>query len=91
VIDSWSRIQKTVIDEAIHQWQVRLRTCVGAIGGHFEHLLNVLLLHCWFIAYIIALHDISLKMFDAIITTFKSRAMFVMDIYTTWFKKPDPC
>jgi len=28
-----------VIDEAVRQWRPRLRACVRAHGGHFEHRL----------------------------------------------------
>jgi len=40
LIDSWSNLPQDVIDEAIDQWQVRLRACLKAKGGHFEHLLH---------------------------------------------------
>jgi len=33
------RLQQNVIDDAIDQWRRRLRACVRARGGHFEHLL----------------------------------------------------
>ena len=29
-----------IIDEAIDQWQTRLRACVKANGRHFEHLVG---------------------------------------------------
>jgi len=28
-----------VIDAAVRQWRARLRACVSARGGHFEHIL----------------------------------------------------
>jgi len=39
LIDCWSSIQQAIIDQAIDQWRVRLRACIRARGGHFEHLL----------------------------------------------------
>ena len=30
---------QSVIDDAIDEWRKRLRACVRARGGHFEHLL----------------------------------------------------
>jgi len=38
-IDTWDRIPQDIIDEAIGQWQTRLRTRVKAKGRQFEHLL----------------------------------------------------
>jgi len=40
LIDAWDRIPQGIIDEAIDQWQTRLRACVKAKGRHFEHLLS---------------------------------------------------
>ena len=31
--------QRNVIEAAIDQWRDRLRSCVRADGGHFEHML----------------------------------------------------
>ena len=78
LIDSWSSIQQTVID----RWRVRLRAYeyVRAKDGLFNICCNVLLLHCWFAVYILALYDVSFKMFDAIMTTSKSSAILVMHI-----------
>jgi len=39
LINTWNRIPQAIIDEAIYQWQTRLRACVKANGHHFEHLL----------------------------------------------------
>ena len=39
LIDTWASIDQRVIDGAIGQWRERLRACVQAKGGHFEHLL----------------------------------------------------
>jgi len=30
-------IHQVLIDEAIRQWRPRLRACIRAHGGHFEH------------------------------------------------------
>ena len=37
--DTWARFQQDVVDEAVEQWRKRLRACVRARGGHFEHIL----------------------------------------------------
>jgi len=39
LIAAWSGMQQSVIDKAIDQWRVRLRTCVKANGQHSAHLL----------------------------------------------------
>jgi len=39
LIDCWSDMQQTTIDDAIDEWRARLRACVWPRGGHFEHLL----------------------------------------------------
>ena len=39
LIDVWQGLQQSVIDSAINEWRRRLRSCVKAQGGHFEHLL----------------------------------------------------
>jgi hypothetical protein len=39
LVDTWSGMQQNVVDEAIGQWRNRLKACVRANGGHFEHLL----------------------------------------------------
>ena len=39
LIDVWSGIQQSVIDQAIDQWRIRLNVCVKAKGKHFEHML----------------------------------------------------
>ena len=35
LVEVWSDVQQTVIDE----WRKRLKACVRAKGHHFEHLL----------------------------------------------------
>jgi len=55
------------------------------LGKHYKYLnicFNVLLLHCWFIGYILALYDVLLKMFDALMTMLRSRATLVMHMFT---------
>jgi len=39
LIDVWCGLEQNVIDTAIDQWRKRLRACVRAKGGHFEHRL----------------------------------------------------
>jgi len=33
----WRGLEQSLSDDAIDQWRMRLRACVRAIGGHFEH------------------------------------------------------
>jgi len=35
----WRDVHQSIIDNAIDEWRMRLRACVQAKGGHFEHLL----------------------------------------------------
>jgi len=35
----WDELDQRIIDKAIKQWRTRLRACVKAKGGHFEHKL----------------------------------------------------
>lgn len=39
LIEEWGRFDQRIIDGAINQWRQRLRACVRAEGGHFEHQL----------------------------------------------------
>jgi len=40
IISKWAAVRHTVIDSAVSQWRQRLRACVRAGGGHFEHTLK---------------------------------------------------
>jgi len=37
LIEEWRCFDENIIDRAVRQWRVRLRVCVRANGGHFEH------------------------------------------------------
>ena len=39
LVEVWSGLQQTVVDDAIDEWRRRLRACVRVKGQHFEHLL----------------------------------------------------
>ena len=39
LIEEWRCFDQNIIDRAVRQWHVRLRTCVRGNGGHFEHKL----------------------------------------------------
>ena len=39
LMDTWARFQQDVVDEAVKQWRKRLRACVRAREGPFEHIL----------------------------------------------------
>ena len=37
LIEVWCGLEQSTVDMAIEQWRGRLRSCVRANGGHFEH------------------------------------------------------
>ena len=39
LLQDWASMPQNIIDKAINDWRKRLRACVEADGGHFEHLL----------------------------------------------------
>ena len=39
IVEEWEQLSQHVIDNAIRQWRRRLRGCVDADGGQFEHSL----------------------------------------------------
>jgi len=39
IVEEWERLDQRIIDNAVKQWRRRLRSCVAAKGGHFEHSL----------------------------------------------------
>jgi len=39
ITEECKRLDQRVIDNAVKQWCKRIRACVTANGGHFEHLL----------------------------------------------------
>ena len=41
LITVWCGLAQRAVDDAIDQWQRRLRACVDAEGGHFEHNLGL--------------------------------------------------
>jgi len=43
-----SGMQQTITDDAIDEWHARLRARVRARGGHFEHLLQIMICSRWF-------------------------------------------
>jgi len=40
ILTTWDEMDQRIIDAAIRQWRTRLRTCIKAKGGHFEHTLS---------------------------------------------------
>jgi len=40
ILAAWDEMDQRIIDAAIRQWRTRLRTCIKAKGGHFEHTLS---------------------------------------------------
>ena len=40
ILTAWDEMDQRIIDAAIRQWRTRLRTCIKAKGGHFEHTLS---------------------------------------------------
>jgi len=39
ILAAWDEMDR-IIDKAIRQWRTRLRACIKAKGGHFEHRLG---------------------------------------------------
>jgi len=37
LITVWCGLEQRAVDDAIDQWQRRLRACIDAKGRHFEH------------------------------------------------------
>ena len=37
IVNAWEELYQRVIDATVRQWRARLRACVSARGGHFEH------------------------------------------------------
>lgn len=37
IADEWDKLDQRVVDKAVGQWRKRLRACVAAGGGQFEH------------------------------------------------------
>jgi inhibitor of nuclear factor kappa-B kinase subunit alpha len=40
LIEEWRLFDQSIVDRAVEEWRVRLRACVTAEGGHFEHQLH---------------------------------------------------
>jgi len=39
LIEEWCDLDHNIICAAVNQWRTRLRACMSADGGHFEHQL----------------------------------------------------
>ena len=39
LVEVWSGLRQTVVDDAIDEWRIRLRACVRVKRQHNEHLL----------------------------------------------------
>ena len=40
ILTAWDEMDQRIIDAAIRQWRTRVRACIKAKGGHFEHTLR---------------------------------------------------
>jgi len=40
ILTAGAEMDQRIIDTPIRQWRTRLRTCIKAKGGHFEHTLS---------------------------------------------------
>jgi len=40
IVSAWDALDQRVIDAAVRQWRTRLRACIKAKGGYFEHSLS---------------------------------------------------
>ena len=43
LIEEWEHFHQVFIDETIRQWRPRLPACIRAHGGHFEHILYIVM------------------------------------------------
>ena len=39
LVEEWDKFDQSIVDRAVKQWRQRLKACVRADGGHFEHQL----------------------------------------------------
>ena len=39
LVEEWQQFDQSIVDRAVKQWRLRLKQCVKADGGHFEHQL----------------------------------------------------
>ena len=39
LVEEWDKFDQSIVDRAVKQWRLRLKACVRADGGHFEHQL----------------------------------------------------
>jgi len=46
LMQTWVDFEQNVIEAATDQWHDSLRSCMHAVGGHFEHMLRN---HCLFL------------------------------------------
>ena len=58
IVSAWDELDQRVIDTAVRQWRTRLRACIKAKGGYFEHNLFYLTL--------IHIHMLSLCAFESL-------------------------
>jgi len=40
ILTAWDEMDQRIIDAAFREWRTRLRTCIKAKDGHFEHSLS---------------------------------------------------
>jgi hypothetical protein len=40
LVEEWSLFDQSIVDLAVKEWRDRLRACIQAEGGHFEHKLH---------------------------------------------------
>ena len=40
LVEEWSQFDQSIVERALKEWRVRLKACVHATGGHFEHKLQ---------------------------------------------------
>ena len=40
LVEEWNQFDQSIVDKAVKEWRVRLKACVKADGGHFEHQLQ---------------------------------------------------
>jgi len=40
ILTAWDKMDQCIIDKAVREWRTRLRACIKAKSGHFEHTLR---------------------------------------------------
>ena len=76
----WDELDQRIIDKAIKQWRTRVRACVEAKGGHFEHRMIISMNVSHFIK-ICQVLTILHQLISRGVANFGTRCMYVLTVY----------